>query len=138
MSLFSFSLIPDSLHPMDCSMPGFPFLHYLLEFVQNHVHWVVMSFNHLIICGLLLLLPSIFPSIRVFSSQIFTSGGQNIGASGSTSVLPMDIQSWFPLGLTGLIALLPKGLWRVFSNTLVQTFQCSVFYIVHLSFKHRL
>ena len=48
-------------------------------------------------------------------SQFFTSGGQSIGASASTSVLPMNIQSWFPLGLTGLISLLSKGLSRVSS-----------------------
>ena len=53
-------------------------------------------------------------------SQFFTSGGQSIGASVSTSVLPMNIQGWFSLGLTGLISLLSKGLSRVFANTAVQ------------------
>ena len=52
----------------------------------------VMPSNHLILCHPLLLLPSIFPSIRVFSSQFFTSGGQSIGVSASASVLPMNIQ----------------------------------------------
>ena len=62
--------------------------------------------NHLILCRPLLLLPSIFPSIRVFSmSQFFASGGQSIGVSASTSVLPMNIQDWFPLGWTGWIFL---------------------------------
>ena len=80
-----------------------------------------------------------FPASESFQmSQFFASGGQSIGVSASASVLPMNIQYWFPLRLTGLIALLPRGLWRVFSNTLVQTFRCSAFYIVHLSFKHRL
>ena len=66
--------------PMDCSTPGFPVLHYLLEFAQIHVHWVGDS-NDLILCHPLLLLPSIFPTIRVFLvNQIFASGGQNIGA----------------------------------------------------------
>ena len=50
-------------------------------------------------------------------SQFFTSGGQSIGVSASTSVLPMNIQDWFPLGLTGLISLQSKGLSRVFSST---------------------
>ena len=50
--------------------------------------------------------------------QFFTSGGQSIGASASASVLTMNIQDWFPLGLTGLISLLSKGLSRVFSNTI--------------------
>ena len=53
-------------------------------------------------------------------SQFFTSDGQSIGASASASVLPMNIQDWFPLGLTGLIFLQSKGLSRVFSNTTVQ------------------
>ena len=56
-------------NPMDCSTPGFPVLHYLPEFAQIHVHWVSDAINHLIVCCPLLLLPSIFPSIRVFSSE---------------------------------------------------------------------
>ena len=84
----------------------------------------VMPSDHLILCYPLLLLHSIFPSIRVFSnSQLFTSGGQSIGVSASTSVLPMNIQDWFPLGWTGLISLQSKGLSRVFSNTTVQKHQ---------------
>ena len=50
-------------------------------------------------------------------SQFFASGGQRIGASALATVLPMNIQGWFPLGLTGLISLLSKGLSRVFSST---------------------
>ena len=56
-------------------------------------------------------------------SWFFTSGGQNIGVSASTSVLPMNIQDWFPLGLTGLVSLQSKGLSRVFSNTTLQKHQ---------------
>ena len=56
-------------------------------------------------------------------NQFFTSDGQSIGASASSSVLPMNIQGWFPLGLTGLISLLSKRLSRVFSNTIVQKHQ---------------
>ena len=52
--------------PVNCSMPGFPVLHYLPEFSQAHVHWVDDVSNHLILCCLLLLLPSMFPSIKVF------------------------------------------------------------------------
>ena len=60
-----------------------------------------------------------FPASETFPmSQLFTSGGQSIGASASASGLPMNIQDWFPLGLTGLI-LLTKGLSRVFSSTTV-------------------
>ena len=82
---------------------------------------LMMPYNHLIVCRPLLLLPSIFQSIRVFSSEpALASGGQSIGASASVSVLPMSIQGWFPLGLTDLISLLSKGRSRVFSGTAVQ------------------
>ena len=54
---------------MNCSMPGFPVLHYLPKFVQTHVHWVTMSSNHLILCCPLLLLPSVFPTIKGFSNE---------------------------------------------------------------------
>ena len=70
----------------------------------------VMPSNHLILCCPLLLLPSIFPSIRVFfqMTQFFASGGQRIGASASASVLPMNIQDWYPLGWTGWITCSPR------------------------------
>ena len=84
----------------------------------------VMPSNHLILCCPLLLLPSILPSIRVFSNcQFFASGSQSIGASASASVPPVIIQDGFPLGLTHLISLQSKGLSRVFSNTKVQKHQ---------------
>ena len=82
----------------------------------------VMPSNHLILCCPLLLLPSTFPRIRVFTNEFFASGGQIIGVSASASVLPMNIQDWFPLGLTGLI-LQSKGLSRVFSNITVKKHQ---------------
>ena len=69
-----------------------------------------MPSNHLVLCCPLLLLPSIFPSIRVFSNEwLFASGGQSIGASAPASVLPMNIQGWFPLGWTGWISLQSNG-----------------------------
>ena len=80
----------------------------------------VMPSSHLILCWLLLLLLSVFPSIRSFPMSLhFASGGQSIGASASASVLPMNSQCWFPLGSTGLISLQSKGLSTVFSNTTV-------------------
>ena len=81
-----------------------------------------MPSNHLILCRPLLLLPSIFPSIRVFSKELaLCISGQSIGAS--ASVLPMNIQGRFPLKLTDLISLQSKGHSRVFSNTTIQKHQ---------------
>ena len=65
-----------------------------------------------------------FPTLGSFQwSQLFASGGQNIGVSASTSDLPMNVQDWSPLGWTGWISLQSKGLSRVFSNTTVQKYQ---------------
>ena len=78
----------------------------------------VMPSNHLILCLPLLLPPSIFPSIRVFSNELVPLiGSQSIGASASASVLPMNIQGWFSLGWTGWISMLSKELSRVFSSS---------------------
>ena len=63
------------------------------------------------------------PNIMVFSSQFYALGGQSIGASASASVLPMNIQAWCPLGLTGLISLQSKGLSRVFLSTAIRKHQ---------------
>ena len=71
--------------------------------------------------------PQSFPASGSFQmSQLFISGGQSIGVSASASVLPMNIEGWFPLGLTGLISLQSKGLSRVFSNTTVQFFSAQL------------
>ena len=84
----------------------------------------VMLSNHLILCCPLHLPPSILPrSVSFLVSQFFTSGGQGTGVSASASVIPMNIQDCFPLGWTGLISLLSKGLSRVFYNTTVQKHQ---------------
>ena len=98
---------------------------------------LVMPSNHLFLCCPLLLLSSILPSIRVFPvTQFFASDDQSIGASASASVLPMNIQDQFPLGLTSLISLQTKGL----SKSLFQhhsskawILQYSAFFIVQLS-----
>ena len=108
--------------PMDCSMPGFPVLHYLLEFAQIHVHWVndTIQPSHP--------LPPLSPPALNLSKHQglfpmkrspFASGGQSIGTSTSASVLPMNIQGWFSLELTGWISLMSQGLSRVFSSTTV-------------------
>ena len=119
---FSYAVMSDSLWPRvlqhyQTSITNFQSLLKLMSIK------LVVSSNCLILCPPLLLLPSIFPSIRVFPmSQFFASGGQSIGISASASVLPMNIQVWFPLGFTGWISLQFKGVSRVFPNTTVQFF----------------
>ena len=100
----------------------------------------VMPSNHLILCHPILLLPSIFPSIRVFSNEsaLYISG-QRIGVSGSTSVLPMNTQDWCPLGWTGWISLQSKGLSRVFSknhSSKASILRHSTFLIVQISYPY--
>ena len=80
--------------------------------------------------------PQSFPALWSFPmSQLFAAGGQSIGVSASTSVLPMNTQDWSPLEWTGWTSLQSKGLSRVFSNTTVQKHQffCALFFIVQLS-----
>ena len=103
---------------MDCSMPGFPVHHQLPELAQTHVHHIGDTIQ-----------PALsFPSLPTFNfpqnQGLFQSGGQSIRVSASTSVLPINVQDRFPLGLTGLISLQSKGLSRVFFNTTVQKHQC--------------
>ena len=110
--------------PMDCSTPGFPVLHYLLEFAQTNAHWVCDAIqpshpHHHLISSFSTSAQS-FPASGSFPvSWLFTSAGQTIGALVLASILPMNSQGWFPLGLTGLISLLSKGLSRVFSSTTI-------------------
>ena len=92
---------------------SFPVSQSLLKLVSTEA---VMPSNHLIFCHLLLLL-SVFPSTRVFSNELALRIRASIGAS--VLVLPMNIQGWFPLGLTSLISLQSKGLSRVFSSRTV-------------------
>ena len=94
---------PTLCDPRDWSMQGLPVHHQLPEFTQTHVHWTgdAIQPSHPLSSP-----PppaSISPSIRVFSSEFFASGGRSISVSASASALPMSIQDWLPLGLTGLI-----------------------------------
>ena len=122
---------------MDCSMPGLPVHQQLPEFTQTHVHRVgdAIQPSH----PLLSPSPPTFNLSQhhgLFQSQFFSSGGQSIGASASASLLPMNIQDWFPLGWTGWISLLSKGLSRVFSGTKVSkasVLRCSAIFMVQLS-----
>ena len=92
---------------------------------------LVVPSNHLILCCPLLSCPQSFPASGSFTmSQFFISGGQSVEVSASASVLPMNIQDWFPLGLTGWISLQSKTLSKVFSNTTVQKHK---FFGAHLS-----
>ena len=100
---------------------GFPVLHHLPELAQIHLYCVNGAIQPSHSLTALLLLPSIFPSIRVFSDESARHmRWPGIGVSTSTSVLPMNTQDWSPLGWTGWISLKSKGLTRVFSSTTVQ------------------
>ena len=109
-------------------MLGFPVFHHLPEFAQTHVP--MSRWCHPIISSSAILFSSClqtFPASGSFPMrQFFISGGQSIRASALASVLPMNIQGWFLLGLTGLISLQSKGLSRDFSNTTVQSINSSV------------
>ena len=94
---------------------------------------LMMTSNHVILCLPLLLPPSIFPSIRVFSNE---SGGWSIGVSASISVLPMNIQDWFPLGWTGWISFVVQGTLKSllqYHSSKASVLWCSAFFIVQLS-----
>ena len=86
----------------------------------------VMLSSHLTLCCPLLLLPSVFPSITVFSKELAVHIRWQASASASASVLPMSIQGWFPLGLTGWVSLQSKGPSRVFCSTTIEKHQCLV------------
>ena len=125
LQLFNLSVMSDSATPWtaacQASLP-FAISWSLLKLMSIEL---VMPSNHLILCRLPLLLHSVFPSIRVFSSEsaLCIRWPKYWGASASASVLPVKIQGWFPLGLTGVISLQSKGLSRVFSNTTVRKHQ---------------
>ena len=118
--VFSHSVVSTSLQTHGLQHTRLPCPSACLRVCLNSTIESVMPSNHLILCHPLLLLPSLFPSIRTISmSQLFISRSQNIGASASAWVLLVNNQSGFPLGLAGLIYLLSKGLSRVFSSTTV-------------------
>ena len=109
--------------PMDCRMAGFFVHHQLLELTQTHVHQVTYAIQPSSSVIPFSCLQSFSASGSFLMSQLFTSGGQSIGASASVSVLPVNIQDWFPLGWTGWISLQSNRLSRVFSSTTVQKHQ---------------
>ena len=119
---------------MDCSTPGFPILHYLPEFAQIYVHWVVMLSNHLILCCPLLLRPSIFPSIRDFSNESairimwpkYWSFSFSISPSNGYSGLISFRIDWFDL-------LAVQGTLFQHHSSKASIIQCSAFFMVQLS-----
>ena len=115
-----------------------PITRSLLKFMSVDL---VMLSNHLILCHLLLLLPSVFPSIRVFSNELgLHIRWPNFWSFSLTTVLPMNIHSWFPSRWIGLILLLSKGVSRVFSSTTIwkyQFFSAQTYFMVQLSHVYR-
>ena len=115
---------PTLCDPMDCSTPGFPVHHQLLELLKLMSIESVMPSNHLTLCCPLLLPPSIFPSIRVFSNKSVLCTRWPKYWSFSFSISPSNEYSGLiSLGWTGWISLQSKGLSRVFSSTTVQKHQ---------------
>ena len=104
---FSRSVMSDSCDSVDRSTAGFPVHHRLPEFAQTHVHRVSDAISSSVIPFSSHL--QSFPASRSFPmSQFFASGGQSIGVSASASILPMNTQDGFPLGLTGWISCSPR------------------------------
>ena len=122
---------------MDCNMPGFPVHHQLPELAQTHVHELVMPSNHLILCRLLLLLPSVFPSIRVFSDESvlcirwpkYWSFSFSISPSNEYSGLTSFSMDWLDL-------LAVQGTLKSFHqhhSSKASILPCSAFFILQLS-----
>ena len=124
--LFSLSVVSDSLRPHGLQHTRLPYPSPSPRACSNSCPW--KQWCHPTISSSVIPFSSClqsFPASGSFfpMSQFFTSSGQSIGASASASALPMNIQAWFPLGLTGLISLQPKGLSRVFPSTTVKQHQ---------------
>ena len=118
---FSCSVVSDSLIPWTAARQASLSITNSRSLLKLMSIESVMPSNHLILSHPLLLLPSIFPSIRVFSREsVLRIRWPNYWSSSFSIGPPMNIQDWFPWGLTGWISLPSKGLSRVFCNTTVQ------------------
>ena len=120
---------PTLCDPMNHSTPGRPVHHLLPEFTQTHVHWVSQWCHPAISSSVVPFssCPQSLPASGYFQmSQLFASGGQSVGVSASTSVLPMKTQEWSPLRWTAWISLQPKGLCPL-KLQLPEGFQQSIF-----------
>ena len=131
---------PTLCDPMDCSTSGFPVHHHLPELAQTHVHWVGDAIQPS--CPLLSPSPSALDLSQhqgIFQWVSSSSGDHSTGASASASVLPMNIQDWFPLGLTDLISLQSKGLSWTFPTPHFKSINSSVLCLLYgptLTFIH--
>ena len=112
-------------NPRNYSTPGFPVLHYFPEFAQTHVHWVsdAIQPSHPLLPPFpsaldLPLHQGLFQWVSSLHQEVLS-----IRASASASALPMNIQGWFPLGVTGLSPFSPRDSQRVFSFTVIQKHQ---------------
>ena len=124
-------LCPTLCYPMDRSMPSFPVHHQFPELTQTPSSHPAISSSVIPLSSCL----QSFPASGSFPmSHFFTSGGQSIGVSASASVIPMNIQDWFPLGWTGWISLQSKGLSRIFSNTTVQKHQFITLHTINMTY----
>ena len=120
--------------PVDCSTPGFPVCYHLLEFAQTHVHWVMMPFNHLILYHCLLLPPSIFPSIRVFSIE--SALCIRWPKYWRFSISPSNEYSGlipFRIGLLDLLAVQETLCLPQHHSSKASVLRCSAFFVVQLS-----
>ena len=121
---------PTLWDPMDWDpMPGFPALKFTISWSLLKFCPLSQWYNPTIsffVAPFSSCLQSFLASRSFLMGRLFASGGQSIGTSASASVLPMNLQNWFPLRLTGLISLLSKGLSRVFFSTRVQKHQFSM------------
>ena len=117
---------PTLCDPMDCSTPGLPVHRQLPEFTQTHVHWVgdVIQPSYP-------LSSSFPPAFNLSQHQGLFQWVSSSHQVAKVSVLPMNIQDWFPLGLTGLISLLSKGLSGVFSSTTIQSINSSALSLLY-------
>ena len=133
VQLLSCSVVSNSLWPHGLQHSRLPCPSPTSGASSNSSIESVMSFNHLILIPFSTYLHSFLASESFSVSQFFTLGGQIVGVSASASVLPMNIQDWFPLGSTGLISLQSKGVSRVFQqhSSKASVLQHSAFFMIH-------
>ena len=130
-------LCPTLSHSMNCSMPGLPVLHHLLELAQTHAHRVSDAIQpSRVLCRPLLLLPSIVPSIRAFPMSQFSSGDQSIGVSASASSPSNEYSGLISFRIDWFDLLVVQGTLKSLlqhHSSKASVFRCSPFFMVQLS-----